>query len=257
MSTGSAATDLSSAAALHRPRTLSLASEESSGVVSGSGSCCAPSYFRVALMGAPGVGKSALIRQFMSSEYRGTFDIATPDLDDPETTVSVMLDGEESMIEFIDQPKETDIDSLRADAFVVVFSLADQESFTCAIRLVHHLRMDLGSDRAILLVANKLDLARQRRIHLSDARVVAMKYDCHMEETSAALNHQVDELLVSILTQIRHTLALPPDCLSLLPPEPPVSKPRSPTALRAMSFLTKLFTQNKKKAKSCDNLLIQ
>ncbi|KAK7089877.1 hypothetical protein V1264_024623 [Littorina saxatilis] len=74
MSTGSAATDPPTE---QRPRTLSVASEGSSGVVSGNGSVCAPSYFRVALLGAPGVGKSAIIRQFMTSEYRGTFDIAT------------------------------------------------------------------------------------------------------------------------------------------------------------------------------------
>ncbi|XP_076470086.1 GTP-binding protein REM 1-like [Babylonia areolata] len=224
-----------------RPRALSTASEESSsGVVSWSGSYCAPSYFRVALLGSPGVGKSALIRQFMSSEYRGTFDIVTPDAEDPETTVSVMLDGEESMIEFIDQPQESELDSLRADAFVVVFSLADQASFSGAVSTVRHLRLDLGTDRAILMVANKVDLARQRRVHLADARAVAAKYDCRLEETSAALNHQVDELLVSILSHIRLRLTPPPlpphpsDYLSssspLLPAPSPPSWARSPPA---------------------------
>lgn len=73
MSSGSAATDASE----QRHRTLSVASQESNGVLSGNSSCCPPSYFRVVLLGAVGVGKSALIRQFMTSEYKGTFDIAT------------------------------------------------------------------------------------------------------------------------------------------------------------------------------------
>ncbi|PVD20965.1 hypothetical protein C0Q70_19129 [Pomacea canaliculata] len=250
MSSGSAATEQSE----QRLRTLSVASEESGGV-SGTGSCCAPSYFRVALLGAAGVGKSALIRQFMTSEYKGTFDIATPDAEDPETTVSVLLDGEESMIEFVDEPNENELDNVRADAFAVVFSLADVASYTTAISIVRHLRVDLCSDRAIVLVGNKVDLARQRRVSSRDARLIAMKYDCKYEETSAALNHRVDELLVGILSQIRLKLA-PPSSDTLLAPEVPSSKGRSQSPRRAMSFLTKLFNQTKKKAKSCDNLLI-
>ncbi|KAK7497723.1 hypothetical protein BaRGS_00011118 [Batillaria attramentaria] len=250
MSTGSANTDQSD----QRPRTLSVASEESSGVLSGSGSCSPPSYFRVALLGAPGVGKSALVRQFMTSEYRGTFDIATPDAEDPETTVSVLLDGEESMIEFVDDIQDTEVDKMRADAFVVVFSLSDAASYHTAVNSLRHLRVDLGLDRAVVLVGNKVDLARQRRVNSRDARLLATKYDCEYEETSAALNHRVDELLVSILSQIRHKLFPPAD--TLLPPEPVTITCRSPSPRRAMSFLSKLFNQTKKKAKSCDNLLM-
>lgn len=90
---------------------------------------------------------------------------------------------------------------------------------------------------------------------VADARLIAMKYDCKYEETSAALNHRVDELLVGILSQIRLKLA-PPTSDTLLAPEVPSSKGRSQSPRRAMSFLTKLFNQTKKKAKSCDNLLI-
>lgn len=83
-----------------------------------------------------------------------------------------------------------------------------------------------------------------------------MKYDCKLEETSAALNHHVDELLVTILSQIRQRLAPPSDCHSLLSPKALASKCRSPCPRRAISFLSKLFTYTKKKAKSCDDLLI-
>lgn len=250
MSTGSANTDQSGE---HRPRTLSVASQDSTGVISGSGSCIPPSYFRVALLGASGVGKSALIKQFMTSEYRGTFDIATPDAEDPETTVSVLLDGEESMIEFIDEIQAMD-DNLRADAYAVVFSLSDSSSYHTAVNTLRHLRVELGSDRAVVLVGNKVDLVRQRRVSGRDARLLAMKYDCEYEETSAALNHRVDELLVSVLSQIRRKLS--PHAEDLLPAEPATVTCHSPSPRRAMSFLSKLFNQTKKKARSCDSLLI-
>ncbi|XP_076449908.1 GTP-binding protein REM 1-like [Babylonia areolata] len=256
MSTGSAASEVTSEQA-QRPRAYSEASEaSSSGVVSGgTGSCSAPSYFRVALLGSAGVGKSALLRQFMTSEYRGTFDVATPDTEDPETTVSVMLDGEESMVEFIDEPQEQELEGLRADGYVVVFSLADPQSYTSAVDLLRHLRVDLGTDRSILLVGNKVDLARQRRVEEREARVLATKYDCHYEETSAALNHHVDELLVAVLSQIRQRLAPPPECQNLLSAKMPVLNCCSPSPRRAISFLSKLFSHTKK-TKSFDNLLV-
>ncbi len=40
-----------------------------------------------------------------------------------------------------------------------------------------------------------------------DAKAVATSYDCKYTETSATLKHNVDELLVGILTQIRLKLA--------------------------------------------------
>ncbi|XP_046384711.1 uncharacterized serine-rich protein C215.13-like [Ischnura elegans] len=86
------------------------------------GSCCGSSYvssegsmsgmggeeeetpkYRVVLLGDSGVGKTALVSQFMTSEYMNTYDAS---LDDEfgEKTVSVLLDGEESEMVFIDHP---------------------------------------------------------------------------------------------------------------------------------------------------------
>lgn len=42
---------------------------------------------------------------------------------------------------------------------------------------------------------------------ISDAKAMASSYECKYAETSASLNHNVDELLVGILTQIRLKLA--------------------------------------------------
>ena len=43
---------------------------------SGSGQCCAPTPnpFRVLMLGSPGVGKTALTAQFMTSEYLNTYE---------------------------------------------------------------------------------------------------------------------------------------------------------------------------------------
>ncbi|KAH0816364.1 hypothetical protein GEV33_006427 [Tenebrio molitor] len=107
-------------------RPLSLAYLSRASNVSGErspfdGSCCGSGYhtvdstplgspeemevpkYRVVMLGDAGVGKTALVSQFMTSEYMNTYDAS---LDDEfgERTVSVLLDGEESEMIFIDHP---------------------------------------------------------------------------------------------------------------------------------------------------------
>ena len=57
---------------------------------------------------------------------------------------------------------------------------------------------------------NKLRLqmkASLYRYFISDAKAIASSFDCKYTETSASLNHNVDELLVGILKQIRLKMA--------------------------------------------------
>ena len=53
----------------------------------------------------------------------------------------------------------------KADAFLVVYSCIDKESFTRAKQILSRLQdMDLIRTRPIILVANKIDLARSRAV---------------------------------------------------------------------------------------------
>ena len=45
--------------------------------------------------------------------------------------------------------------------------------------------------------------AQNFKIHIIDARSLAKSYDCKYVEVSAALDHNVDTLLVGIVQQIR------------------------------------------------------
>ncbi|KMQ94413.1 gtp-binding protein rad [Lasius niger] len=53
------------------------------------------------MLGAPAVGKSSLVSQFMTSEYLHAYDTSIDD-ESGEKTVSVLLAGEESELTFID-----------------------------------------------------------------------------------------------------------------------------------------------------------
>ncbi|KAJ8317782.1 hypothetical protein KUTeg_004666 [Tegillarca granosa] len=89
------------------------------------------------------------------------------------------------------------------EAFVVVFSIDDRQSFDVAVDLLYKLRKEENKDESIVLVANKCDLVRSRVISFEEAKSVARTYNCKIIETSSVLNHNVDDLLAGILSQIR------------------------------------------------------
>ncbi|XP_071442900.1 GTP-binding protein REM 1-like [Hetaerina americana] len=191
------------------------------------GSCCGSSYvssegsvsglggdeeetpkYRVVLLGDSGVGKTALVSQFMTSEYMNTYDAS---LDDEfgEKTVSVLLDGEESEMVFIDHPSvemsvENSLSTYAPHACVVVYSVVDRATFKAAEGTLHYLwKQNYTMEKAVILVGNKADLARARTITTSEGKSLAMSHDCKFIETSSGIQHNVDELLVGVLKQIR------------------------------------------------------
>ncbi|XP_014241383.1 GTP-binding protein REM 1 [Cimex lectularius] len=183
------------------------------------GSCCSqttevssetfdiPKY-RVVLLGESGVGKTALVSQFMTSEYMNTYDAS---LDDEfgEKTVCILLDGEESEVVFIDHPSaemsvENNLSTYEPHAAIVVYSVIQKETFKVAEDILNYLwRESYTKEKAVILVGNKVDLARARTVATSEGKALAASRDCKFIETSSGIQHNVDELLVGILKQIR------------------------------------------------------
>lgn len=58
----------------------------------------------------------------------------------------------------------TQEDDSKYDAYIIVFSVTDRASFDVAAFLLRYLQVEVGTDRPIILVANKVDLVRQRRV---------------------------------------------------------------------------------------------
>lgn len=151
------------------------------------GSCCGSGYhtvdstplgspeereipkYRVVLLGESGVGKTALVSQFMTSEYMNTYDAS---LDDEfgEKTVSILLERDESDMVFIDHPAvemsvENSLSTYEPHACVVVYSITSRESFQAAEEILNYLwRERYTHEKSVIVVGNKADLARSRVI---------------------------------------------------------------------------------------------
>ncbi|XP_013775475.1 GTP-binding protein REM 1-like [Limulus polyphemus] len=165
--------------------------------------------YSVLVLGCSAVGKSTLTNQFKTSEYICDYD-STQDEGD-EKLVTVILNGDEFELLFIEQTipeneTETNLTLLveNADAYVVVYSVAHRESFQLAKTIIKHIKkLQDMEKKAVILAGNKTDLARLRTVSTDAGRDLATSQNCKFIETSAGINHHVDELLVGILSQIR------------------------------------------------------
>lgn len=208
---------------------------------------------RVLVIGGHGVGKSALMKQFMTSEYMHDMGHDESQEDEEWKSVSVLLDGQESTLEFKDlSPIEVEPpNQTAADAYVVVYSVADKDSFDDAVDVLHELRKKQQlSCAAAILVANKYDIVRNREVEETDGKRMAIIYDCKYIEVSAVLNHKVDELLAGILKQIRlKEKKLAKRRRRCIPDE-------NGCIPQARDMFGKILRRNQPMFRSCDNLLV-
>ncbi|XP_055619344.1 uncharacterized protein LOC129764372 isoform X1 [Toxorhynchites rutilus septentrionalis] len=170
--------------------------------------------YKVLMLGGAAVGKSSLVSQFMTSEYLHAYDTSIDD-DSGEKTVSVLLSGEESELTFIDHSymemtPENCMSTYDPHGYCVIYSSSDRSSFLIAEQILQVLwTTENIAQKAVILVANKADLARSRMVTSDDGKQMATQYDCKFIETSVGINHNVDELLVGLLSQIRLKLENP------------------------------------------------
>ncbi|XP_054278914.1 ras-related protein rapB-like [Macrosteles quadrilineatus] len=210
------------------------------------------STFKVAMLGGTAVGKTALTYQFTTSEYICAYDTSL-DEEFGQKTVSVLLDGQEAELEIIDHPSsemsvETFCLTYNPDVFVVVYSVVERKSFKVAEDILLFLwKNDYMTTRGVILVGNKADLERKREIPTAVGRKLANSCGCKFIETSSGLDHNVDELLVGILAQVK-----------LNPKRERDVQKRKKRQKRYGSGrrIIKHLLGIKRKARSCENLLV-
>ncbi|GAB6029411.1 hypothetical protein CHUAL_005170 [Chamberlinius hualienensis] len=156
--------------------------------------------YQVLMVGAPGVGKTSLIRQFQkSNSHQTTIRVTNVYGDDCERT-------NDAQLTIIDNPA-TEISAERAiaccdvDAYVIVYSITDRKSFESAKEIVKLIQNDESHrKKAAIIVGNKADLVRRRDVQTQEGKALATSSGCKFIETSDWIDH---ELFDGVLAQIR------------------------------------------------------
>ncbi|XP_037532247.1 GTP-binding protein GEM [Nematolebias whitei] len=222
--------------------------------------------YRVVLLGASGVGKSAF-----ASIFAGAADSMDSDCElcgDEVCEKDIEVDGETATIILLDSwDAEMDNDWTleryvqTGDAYLLLYSITDRASFLRAAELRISLRrLRPARHTPIILVGNKCDLVRRREVSTSEARACAAVFDCKFIETSTAMQHNVWEAFYGIVRQLRLRRDSKED--NKRRRNVHCSARRESLPMKAKRFLDKMVAKNNSsmafwlKSKSCHNLSV-
>ncbi|XP_037080497.1 ras-related and estrogen-regulated growth inhibitor-like protein [Pollicipes pollicipes] len=143
---------------------------------------------KVLVLGAPGVGKTALCVRYLTKRYIGDYSSSG----DMRYTHTVTFDGVKTGVDILDSCRCMAtgclFNHLRwGEAFLVVYSVCDRSSFQAARGFLETLGQEkLPGYFTTVLLGNKRDLEHARQVDTEDGHELSLAYGCPFYEVSAA-----------------------------------------------------------------------
>ncbi|XP_001362521.1 GTP-binding protein Rit2 [Monodelphis domestica] len=168
--------------------------------------------YKVVMLGAGGVGKSAMTMQFISHRFPDYHD---PTIEDAYKT-QVRIDDEPAYLDILDTAGQAEFTAMRdqymrgGEGFIICYSVTDRQSFQEAAgfkELIYQVRHTY--DIPLVLVGNKIDLEQARQVSTEEGLSLAREYTCAFFETSAALRFYVDDVFYGLVREIRKKESMP------------------------------------------------
>jgi len=170
-----------------------------------------PQTHKVIVVGAAGVGKSALTLQFMYGDFVEQYDPTSADSYRKKTAI----DGEDVTLDILDTAGQEEYAAMRdnyyrtGEGFLCVYAITMEDTFL-QITSFHDqiLRVTEGEHIPFLLVGNKADLEDLRKVEKSRGQALATRLNCNFIETSARTNINVENAFFELVRKIKDTKAL-------------------------------------------------
>ncbi|XP_036371559.1 GTP-binding protein Rit1 [Megalops cyprinoides] len=162
--------------------------------------------YKLVMLGEGGVGKSAIIMQFISHRFPEDHD---PTIEDAYKT-QIRIDDEPANLDILDTAGQAEFTAMRdqymraGEGFIISYSITDRRSFQEARQfkqLIYRVRRTV--DTPVVLVGNKSDLTHLRQVSVEEGRGLAREFQCPFFETSAAFRYYIDEVFAALVRQIR------------------------------------------------------
>ncbi|XP_001943267.2 ras-related protein Rap-2b-like [Acyrthosiphon pisum] len=163
---------------------------------------------KIVVMGAARVGKSSLITQFLYRKFSSKYKRTVEEMHHGQFTV----DGVKIDLDILDTSGAYEFPAMRAlsissaDAFVLVYSVTDPDSFQQAAAIRDQIiETKHTADVPIVVVGNKLDLANSdRKVSYEETScLVEVDWENGFVETSAKDNINVGEVFKELLNQAK------------------------------------------------------
>lgn len=166
-----------------------------------------PGPYKLVVLGAGGVGKSALTIRFISNEFMEDYDPTVEDI----YRKDVLVDDKVYLVDVLDTAGQEEFAAMRdgwwcsdGQGFLLVYSIDTKRTFD-HVQLLYQkiLRAKDATEVPIVLAGNKCDLVEGRQVTHAEGQRLADKWGIPFMETSAlkAVNNQA--CFVEIVRQIR------------------------------------------------------
>jgi len=160
--------------------------------------------FNAVILGAGGVGKSALTGRFIKNTFWEGYDPTIEEYYRKE----VVLEGERSTLEVLDTAGAEQFAALsetyikNGSGFILVFSLTQESTLKEVDALREEIYRIKGSV-PIVVVGTKSDLAAEREVSQDTIQGLATKWGLSFYETSAKKGWHVNDVFEDLLRQMR------------------------------------------------------
>mmetsp|Transcript_8638 Transcript_8638/g.13338 ORF Transcript_8638/g.13338 Transcript_8638/m.13338 type:complete len:196 (+) Transcript_8638:59-646(+) len=170
----------------------------------------AQTEYKITVLGAGGVGKSALTIRLITGTYESNYD---PTIEDSYRK-QVQIDNKPALLDILDTAGQEEYAALQdqwireGDGFLIVYAINARESFDEAEVIRSKIIRILDSDQdnpdvPIVLAGNKCDLENERTVLLSELEQRKTEWKCGAFETSAKEKKNIDECFYQVVREIR------------------------------------------------------
>lgn len=161
--------------------------------------------YKIVVVGAGGVGKSALTIQLIQNHFVDEYD---PTIEDSYRK-QVVIDGETCLLDILDTAGQEEYSAMRdqymrtGEGFLLVFAVNNAKSFEDIAMYREQIRRVKDSDDVpMVLVGNKCDL-QMRSVDQNTVLETAQNYNIPTIETSAKTRMGVDDAFYTLVREIR------------------------------------------------------
>lgn len=160
--------------------------------------------FKVLLVGDPAVGKTSLMQKFVENRFDRDYkpsigvDFAYKTMDVGEKVAKLIIWDVASQERFT--PYRSSFYQ-QTNGALVVFDLTRPDTLEAVENWMREIRQFTG-DIPVVLVGNKADLDKKRKVRKTDVEPWIERYGCGYVETSAMNGHGVEEAFQALCTAI-------------------------------------------------------
>ena len=161
--------------------------------------------FRLMLIGNSNVGKTSIIKRFCKNKFINSF-ISSVGIDFETKYVKI---GDKTInLQIWDTAGQERYKVLaknyfnQSDGFIIVYDITDRKSFDDVANWIEQIKEYAGEYTKNIIVGNKLDLEKMRKVEKDEGKELAEKYGYIFFETSAQSGKNIDKAFDSLTKSI-------------------------------------------------------